>query len=168
MRNGSTRPLAEGRNRILSVCVLLPAVFAMLSGCAALRLSNAEAPSVAVSNVALGDFSLAEQALEVTLEVSNPNAFSLPVDGIDYALQVDGETLADGATNESFTLPANGRETVTLSVTGDVLKGLARYQSWRQSDRNAVDYVLSGSLRLVGVPVSLPFSHADSVSLTSP
>lgn len=140
----------------------------LVSGCAALRTYQAEAPGVRVANIELAKFSFSEQVLDVTLDVSNPNGYALAIDGIDYELLVQGEALADGATSEGFTLPANGSSQVQISVAGDLLDGMSRYREWQEQGGGAVDYVLAGALRVAGVPVSLPFSYADSVSLNPP
>lgn len=160
--------MRDSRSHLLRHGLLLLTLQTLLPGCAALRVYNAEAPTVRVADINLVSFSFAEQSLDVTLQVSNPNAYALPIDGIDYELRVDDESLAGGATDGGFTLPANGTESVQVSVGGNLLDSLEKYQRWQAEGRDAIDYVLSGSLRVAGVPVSLPFSYRDSFSLTAP
>lgn len=144
------------------------ALAGVVSGCAALRTYQAQAPGVRVADIQVAKFSFTEQVLDVTLDVSNPNAYALAIAGIDYELLVDGQALADGATNDGFTLPASGSTQVRISVAGDLLDGMSRYQEWQKQGRKSVAYVLAGGLRVSGVPVSLPFSYSDEISLTPP
>lgn len=150
-----------GSRALISIVLLM----VILSGCTASRLYNAVAPSVAVSSVTLDHMTFAEQAFTVALKVSNPNPFALPVTGIDYTVHMGGETVADGATNKSFTLPANGTRLVRLSVVGDFLDALSMFRNWRKSGSKSLEYRVTGSVKLAGVPIRLPFTYADSLSL---
>lgn len=154
--------------RTALIGALLSVALAALGGCTAIRLYNAEAPSVSVTGIGFDDFAFAEQSLSVTVVLHNPNAFALPIDGVDYSFRLGGEKLASGASEAAVTVPANGRETVRLNVGGNLLEALARYRQWRRAGRERVDYRLSGQIRLAGVPVGLPFSRTDSVALTPP
>lgn len=159
---------AATRRRFRLHPITLSLVLVLLAGCAGSRLYQALAPSVAVSDITVDHISFVEQAFTVALRVSNPNGFALPVAGIDYSLQVDGKQVVDGQSIDGFTLPANGSQVVQLSLAGDFLNTLDLFQSWREAGSKMLDYELTGHIRLAGVPISLPFSYADSIALRLP
>lgn len=163
-----TAPISFYAYRGLAGILLLLTALCLISGCTSSRLYNAVAPSVAVSDVAIDHVSFVEQALTVALKISNPNAFALPISGIDYTVEINGEQVADGATAKSFTLPANGTKIVRVNLVGDFINALSMFKRWRKSGSKRLNYRVSGTVELAGVPIGLPFTYADSVSVGLP
>lgn len=150
------------------VLAVLPLVMLALSGCTASRLYRAMAPSVVVSNFALGQLSLSQQTFIVGLKVSNPNSFALPVAGIGYTVRLNDKKVAEGVTRDSFTVPANGSESIRVSIPANLLDSMGMFQGWGQLMGKTLDYNVSGTMQLKGVPIGLPFNYADSVTLEMP
>lgn len=140
----------------------------LLAGCSMLRLQTAEPPKVAVSSLALTSLSVFEQRFEVGLRLQNPNDFPLPIAGLDYELALGGESFASGVSRQSVVVPALGEGTIMLTVTSNLLRNLEQFYRWQSDPPEALDYALTGSLRVADVPVRLPFDYSGSVPLRMP
>lgn len=148
---------------------LLAAV--LLSSCS---IFEPEPPQVRVADLRLLDSTVFEQRFEINLTIGNPNDFALPLDGLTFDLEVNGETFARGFSNQRVTIPrlGEGRVSVAASTTlievmrqmqlfaeyGDVtyrLSGVAYLDSLR---RRRVPYESEGSFRLLS-----PASRGQSI-----
>ena len=153
MRTSLLRPL-------LSVLIVL-----MLAGCSLMRLQGAEPPRVTLASLTPVKLSLFEQRFEVGLRLQNPNAFTLPIQALDYTLAINGEDFASGMSRTDLQVPAFGEELVTVTVTSDLLNSLDQIRRWQQGPPEALDYRLSGRAHIADMPVRLPFEYAGSVNL---
>ena len=79
-------------------------VLASLSGCETLQ-SQVEQPTVKLAGISLVEAGLIQQVYGVTLQVDNPNGFTLPIKGVTYAVKVGGQEFATGLTPERLFNP---------------------------------------------------------------
>jgi len=147
---------------------IVVASVAALTGCAVLRMVDAQAPTVTVSSLSLVDISLSEQRFEVGLQLQNPNHFPLPITQMDYTLQLNGERFASGTTPNTFTVPSLGEELIKVTVSSNLLGNLAQLRRWRQNPPDRLDYRVDGGLSVEGLPARLPFEHSGSVNVRMP
>jgi LEA14-like dessication related protein len=125
-----------------------------------------ERPDVAVVGVELKSLQLLEQQFVVRVRVKNPNALSIPLEGLSYKLSLNGEDFAHGDSDESVTVPAHGEATVGLPVTTSLHSGVPKLlQQFAQGNRS-VDYHVVGNVR-TGVPLhrNLPFDTQGTIAL---
>ena len=106
-----------------------------------------------------GDFFT--QRLKVRVHVRNPNDRALPIKGIEYTLEVDGQPFATGESAASFVVPALGEAefdmNVTTNVTGAVLRLLTRAGDAAGA---SIPYRLSGKVSLSeGWLQTIPFEQ---------
>lgn len=138
----------------------------LLSGCALLR-EALQPPTVALDSLQITQASLQEQHYLVRLRVSNPNPVVLPVSAFTYALQLEGETFAQGTSQQSFTVPANGESVVALSVSTNLLQTLQQLGGWLQQGPQALNYALHGELQLDNALLPrVPFDKQGEIHLT--
>ncbi len=88
--------------------------FAMLgltacSGPSIFLSTDAEMPDVSLAGLSFSEPGLVEHGLTIQLRLKNPNAFDIPVDGLNFALDVDNTAFVQGLTKEDFTLPKSRR-----------------------------------------------------------
>ncbi len=134
-----------------------------LSACAALT-GRPEPPRVSLADIRLVDASLFEQRYALKLRVQNPNAFRLPIDGLDYTLSLNGKAFAHGVSNAALSVPAYGESVITVSLIsqlGDTLRQLRALSS----GPGAISYSLDGGVHLGGRALTLPFSHIGEIDL---
>lgn len=110
------------RIRILAALAAL----CLIPGCALMALTL-EKPDVSLVGVELGQTTLLEQHLKLTLKVSNPNTRDITVDGMSFRVEVGERELIRGLSNKTVVLPrlAEVRIPVETSVSlAGVLKEL--------------------------------------------
>jgi LEA14-like dessication related protein len=146
----------------------LPALCAatLLLGACALT-SKFITPRLSVLDVQIEHGDLWEQRLKVRVRVQNPNDRRLPVKGLEYTLEVEGQPFASGESAASFVVPPMGEAefdmNVTTNLAGTVLKLLGRGPD---ALGQSVAYRLTGRIALSeGLMRSLPFEERGSFSL---
>ena len=119
---------------------------AALAACAALgpRLAS---PEVVGANVRVIRVALPEVTLAIDLELSNPNAVEVVVQGFDARIALEGERVATAALATPVTMPANGTASVSLSARADAAATLAGVGRALGSGR-AMRYEIAGDVTL--------------------
>jgi LEA14-like dessication related protein len=131
----------------------------LLTGCS-LFVPKFEKPALSVVSVRMLKSDLWHQELKVRMRVQNPNDRDLPVKGISYELEVDGQELAHGMSGDSFLVPAHGEAEFDMSVSANMASMLFKVLS---QGGNPVDYRLKGKIALsAGLFRSIPFNEQGS------
>jgi LEA14-like dessication related protein len=119
-----------------------------MAGCAALRpgLEPPEVSLVSLRPLAIESF---EQRFAVTVRIANPNAVPLEVEGVDVVVEINDRRLARALSNEAFSVPRLGDQTVTLNATTNLLD-LFRQAVSLPGEGGRLDYSLDGRILLAG------------------
>lgn len=136
-----------------------------LSGCAlAPKLLT---PELSIVGVQLVGSDLFAQRLKVRVHVQNPNNRTLPVEGLEYTLEIDGQPFATGESAASFVVPALGSAEFDMNVTTNVAGTLIRLLTRAADERGqGVPYRLYGKIALSsGWLRSIPFEEHGSFNL---
>lgn len=140
-----------------------------LSACSGINTLRkiVEPPKVSLANVKLVSAGLLEQRYRLSLRVQNPNGVAIPINGLDYSVNIQGNEFARGVSASSFTLPANGEDLVEIDVSTNLLDSARQVYAMLKSGERNVDYSLSGNVQ-VNLPFvkSLPFSRSGQVDLS--
>jgi LEA14-like dessication related protein len=131
-------------------------VFALLalSGCS-LFVPKLEKPTLSVVNVQMLKSDLWHQELRVRLRVQNPNDRTLPIQGLSYELDLDGQDFAHGMSGESFVVPALGEAEFDMSVSANMASMLIKLLG---QQNNQIEYHIKGKISLsAGLLRSLSF-----------
>jgi LEA14-like dessication related protein len=143
---------------VFILCLTL--AMALLQGCATLR-SGFEEPTITVADLRIREIKAFEATFLLELRIMNPNDFALDLNGLNCALNVEGNHLATGISNERQEIPAYGNQTVTIMVyasTVDVVGSLIQLlQGMGEQQRNPLQYELTGKIRLNGYG-TIPFN----------
>jgi LEA14-like dessication related protein len=130
--------------------------------CSTLKL---EPPQLSVVTMKVQSADIFSQRLQMRLRVVNPNDRELPIKGISYRIEVEGDPLAEGLTDAPFVVPALGEAEFDMQVTANLAGTLAKYLM-RGSTPPALDYRLVGKVTLSsGFLRSIPFDEHGSVKL---
>ena len=143
----------------------LSVVLAMLclSGCS-LFVPKLQPPRLSVVNVEFQKGALWQQKLRVRMHVDNPNNRELPIRGINYTLDVNGQEFAHGESAASFVVPALGEAEFDMNMTANMAGTILSLLS-HGSDAN-VEYHLAGRISLSeGLLRSIPFDQHGNFSL---
>jgi LEA14-like dessication related protein len=134
-----------------------------LAGCSVLW-THWQAPSLTVVNIQLGHSDLWQQHLQVRMSVHNPNDRALPVQGLSYTLEVNGEECAHGESGASFVVPARGDAEFDMSVTANAAAVLLRM--FAHGSAPALQYRIRGKVELSsGLLRSVPFDQHGELQL---
>lgn len=120
-----------------------------------------EQPKVSIENIQVQEISLTQGTAVVTLNVSNPNAFPIPLQGIEYGLTLNGRQVASGDQTQNVTLAARQNVPVQIPVKLDFTEILRLAPDAIRS--RTVAYNLSGAVRLPFVKV--PFQRQGGVGV---
>lgn len=136
---------------------------ALLTGCS-LFVPKFDKPTFEVVGITLGRSDLLQQHLVVRMRVDNPNNRELPVKGLSYTFEVNGEQLAQGQSDASFVVPANGEAEFDTSVTTNMATAMLR---WLNRHNSApLNYRFSGKVQLsAGLIRSVPFERTGVLDL---
>ena len=135
--------------------ILLPFLASLVfSGCASI-FHQTESPEVLVTDIKPLDSTIFEQHLQVDLRLRNPNDFDLHVTGLDFTLDLNGQRLARGLTNQTLTIPRLGDAVLAVKTSTSTLDVVR--QLFNLSQDQDVSYHLKGILHLKGS--RLPFEQ---------
>ena len=139
----------------------------LLSACAGTG-TIIDSPKVDLTRVDLTKADFRRQTFLLSFNVSNPNAFPLPVKAVEYRVIFDDEKFAGGETQGSFTVPARGEDSFAISVELDLLSSATHWTSLvRGGLKENISYQLKGSFA-VDIPFvsPIPFSSSGVINMT--
>ena len=151
---------------ILRMLVLVP--FCLLSlACAGAGL---EKPTASVKGMSLGAVNAAGLTMNFDVDVTNPNAFAVPLTAADYGLSISGTKVLDGKAQPGGELPAKGTRSLVLPVAVTFENLMAAEQALVKSGGN-VPFSLDAGLSagsgnaLLGQSVRVPLSYSGTLPL---
>ncbi len=131
---------------------------------AACGTTDAVPPQVRLVDLRLLESSAFEQRFEVDLRIGNPNDVDLPLDGLTFDLEVNGESFASGFSDRRVTIPRLSEELVSVSASTTLL-AMVR-QMLLLAERGEIAYRLRGLAYLDSLQRrSLPYESEGSFSL---
>ncbi|HSO84432.1 LEA type 2 family protein [Thiocapsa sp.] len=150
------------RRALLGIPALL--VLSLAAGCASLT-APWTAPEVALLGAQPKLLGLDRQSFLVNLGVKNPNDRALPIKGLSYRVQVEGQDLADGSSELARLIPAGGTEQVDVEVNSSLL-GLMPSLSGLLLTKDTLAWTVSGIAYVdaAGVRLPVPYRHSGTIS----
>jgi len=156
------------RHRTLMRLAALLAGMALLMtlGCRSVIEHTLDRPEVSLREVRLLEMGLLSQRTQLVLHVKNPNPVPLPVRTVRYKIALAGLQVANGETDEAFTVPAKGETDIKLQVRTNALELAAQAANMATNFNGRVDYEISGEVE-PNIPMTgpFPFSRKGEVAL---
>jgi LEA14-like dessication related protein len=123
-------------------------------------------PNVSVTSIELRSGNLLQQNFAVKLNIQNPNAQALPVNGLHVALSVGGEQIASGVSGRAIVVPAFGESEFDLTIKANLALAVLKLANKMEQHSDSVDYDLTGAAS-IDLPFlrDLPFHQTGSFSL---
>ncbi|RTL35344.1 MAG: hypothetical protein EKK49_07530 [Rhodocyclaceae bacterium] len=116
----------------------------VLGGCAGLSL-GLKKPDVKVAGIRLLDAGLFEQRFIVSLRITNPNNAEIPIEGLNFNVDINGQPFAHGVSNQPVVVPRLGEAVLEVTATTGLDKLLRQFGELGRG-RDRVDYRIRGRL----------------------
>lgn len=121
-----------------------------------------ETPTISVQNVALQSLSLHQGSALIRLKLTNPNAFPLPLRGVQYGLSLNGRQVAQGAQSQQRNINANETVALDIPVRMDLSEIFQAIPAILQQGQ--AQYALRGAVDLPFI--SIPFSRTGGIGVS--
>jgi len=155
-----------GMMRSIALRSIAVIVLCALASCSAFA-PKIETPRLSLVSVGMMSADIFNQQFRVRMHVQNPNDRDIPVNGLDYELFLEGDSFAEGVSNQPFVIPALGETEFDLTVRTNFVSSIGRLVS-RLNGRTQVNYVLEGKvLTDIGMFNKIPFRETGSVDLST-
>ncbi|AYC33840.1 hypothetical protein D3880_16395 [Pseudomonas cavernae] len=118
-----------------------------LAGCSTWIPGDFKDPDVRLIKVDVVRAKLMEQKFVLRFRIDNPNACSLSVRGLDYSLYLNDMKLADGESNVSFTVPANGHYVFKVPLRTNLWRHMKPIVKLLESPDQPIRYRLQGEVK---------------------
>ena len=149
--------------RRIIIAVILSAVL-LLGACAGMDI---QPPSVTLAGIDVIEAGLFEQRLALKLRVLNPNNVEIPISGLSFEVELNGEPFAKGVSNKPVTVPRLGEAVLDVTaVTG--FAGLIRQlQGLSRGNIDALSYRIKGRL-MTGFAYDMNFDERGRLEMPKP
>lgn len=154
----------------------LPRRFAALwvAACAVAALAGCETidqtlpPRISVANIELTQPGLLRQDFNLDLRIANPNNVDIPLEGLTFHLDVDGQPFAEGQSNERVTLPRLSEISMPVKASTDTFSLVRQIMTLGQRDK--ISYRISGYAYVSGIAGArrVPYERKGSLALAPP
>lgn len=135
----------------------------LLAACTGLG-GLSQKPEVSLAGLDLIGLGLFEQRFLIRLRIENPNDVALPISGLVFDVELNGQPFARGLSDKAVTVPRRSEAILEVQATSDLGRVLGQIRELQKSGRDRVDYRMSGRLSLEGVG-SLPFERKGDLSM---
>ncbi len=155
--------------------LLTVAWLALLTACAGLA-GLSQKPEVSVASVDLRQLGFLEQHFAVQLRIRNPNDVALPITGLSFDIEVNGQRFVSGVSDKAVTVPRFGDALLEVTAISTLAGALKQFYALQRGAQRGVqngsqlrgperlDYRISGRLQLAGVG-SVPFERQGDLRL---
>ena len=131
--------------QILQTLLIIAAAI-VLGACAAFSPYD-EAPAVTVTSFGLAPESDSTgPVFRVGLRVINPNDMELPLVGMSYRVELQGQRVLTGAANDLPVVPAYGSADFTVDLSPDLIGGLRLISDLMANPTDRFDYLFAARL----------------------
>ncbi len=136
----------------------------LLTACAS--VGDVTPPTIQLSNLRVVSAGLLSQKLLLEIRIGNPNDFAIPLNGLSFTLDVNGESFAEGLSDETVTVPRLGYATMSVEGSTNTLNLIRQLMALGTSD--SIAYRLQGRAYVDGVAGSTPYPFDRQGELTLP
>lgn len=134
-----------------------------LTACAGV-FGLAHKPEVSVAGLNLLQFGVFEQRFALRLRVQNPNDVELPIRGLSFDIQLNGQPFVRGVSDKTLTVPRYGEAVLDVAATSTLGNAVRQLRELQKAGQERIDYRLIGHLQLQGLG-SLPFERRGDLQL---
>jgi LEA14-like dessication related protein len=156
--------MEDNRNLCRFATMVISGLF-LLTACAGLY-EQIETPTISVVNLQLVEATVFEQNYRIQLRIQNPNAFEIPVKGLQYTIELNDQHFASGVSNHSAVIPALDTAVIEVEARSTLLSFFRQFSNLQQGNLETISYRLNGKIHLAGFG-SQPFDYRGEMLLNN-
>jgi LEA14-like dessication related protein len=137
---------------------------AALAGCAGFP-GRMEPLSVTLADIRPTQIGLFEQEYAVKLRVQNPNNQDIPLEGVSFAVELNGKSFAKGVSRQTGTVPAFSDVVLDVTAISSLSGILEQLGALRTGAPDRIEYRLQGRLT-PSSGSSVPFDSTGTLDLS--
>jgi len=134
-----------------------------LSACSNLR--SIEPPTITLAGIEPLNMTLFEQTYMLKLRVQNPNDFDLPLEAMNYVLELNGSRFANGVSRKSVTIPAYDSAIIETEVISSLVSLFGQLQDFALKGAGSMQYRLLGDVNVGNWDTRIPFEYDGELNL---
>ena len=138
-------------------------LFAMILGGCATMQSPLEAPHVSLTDLRILDATLFEQRYALKIRVQNPNPVALPINGMEFRLDINDVELGRGVSDKSVTVPAYGEEVFEINLVSNFARIVNQIRAFESGQGQSLRYRLAGGISVENRIGKLPFDYHGEI-----
>lgn len=142
---------------------LLIAVAALLGACAHLG-PLARKPEVSIAGLTLVHLGVFEQRFLLRLRVQNPNDIDLPINGLSFDIELNGQAFVKGLSDRAVTVRRFSEAVFEVMATSTLDSAVKQLRELPKGGRDRVDYRIIGRLNVSGIG-SVPFERRGDLQM---
>lgn len=154
------------RNRFIAVLLFIGWSWSIFPVACTPFLKKIEPPRISVVNLNLMEATLFEQNYLIQLRIQNPNAFEIPIQGLQYEVELNGEPFASGVSRQSIVVPGFESAVLEVQATSSLLSIFRQINNLKQGKLETISYRLRGKIHLTAYQ-TIPFDYKGEVVLSS-
>jgi LEA14-like dessication related protein len=161
MNTGRDRKGAAGRPAWVAalVCVVL-----FLGGCAGFM---PRPPSVTLAGMQVIEANLFEQRFAFQLRIQNPNDMEIPITGLNFEVELNGQSFAKGVSDKPVTVPRLGEAILEVKAVSSLAGLLRQIDEALRGNRDGVTYRIRGRL-FTGAFGNFDFDEGGRLEMPAP
>lgn len=136
---------------------------ALLSACAGLG-GFSQKPEVSVAGLNLVQLGLFEQRFLLKLRIQNPNDVELPINGLNFEIELNGQAFIKGLSDKAVSVPRFGEAVLEVMATSTLGSTLKQLRDLQKGGRERVDYRIVGRINVSGLG-NVPFERRGDLQM---
>ncbi len=146
--------------------IVIASVFSLLSltSCSTLP-SKIERPTITLAGIEPLNMTLFEQTYRLKLRVQNPNDFDLPLEAMNYVVELNDSQFGQGVSRQSVTIPAYGSAIIETEVISNLFSLFKRLQDFSKQGSRGMNYRLFGNIKIGHWGNKIPFDYNGEIDL---
>jgi LEA14-like dessication related protein len=138
-----------------------------LAACSSLA-PHYEQPEVSITSFSLDPHSAgATPQFNIGLRVINPNRTALPLAGMSYSVEIDGNRILSGVNSDLPRIPGFGSADITLQAVPDLFGSARLMNQLLSSTKGELDYVFRAKLDVGSLMPYLTIEEKGRFNLTA-
>jgi LEA14-like dessication related protein len=133
----------------------------LLGGCFGMGL---QPPTVSVAGIEMIEAGLFEQRLAIKLRVLNPNNVEIPINGLSFEVELNGEPFAKGVSDKAIKVPRMGEAVLDVTAVTGLSVLIRQIQGLSRGNIDALSYRIKGRL-MTGSSIGLNFDERGKLEM---